>query len=169
MLRHSSESDEHLVRRLEGFSDIVIGFSLAELTVSLSIPTHFSQLLTNPTWITAYLWTFSLVCYLWFEHHRLFAHIFMPRTVSVILNFAWLATIGLIVYLVQLLIHFESDVLAERTIFEWYFGLYAVNLFILSAMYALARENAHRKSRRSGSYVSVRPSPGSLLPEPLCC
>lgn len=144
MLHHSNESDEHLVRRLEGFSDVVIGFSLAELTVSLSIPAHFSELLTNGTWIVAYLWTFSLVCYAWFEHHRLFASVFIPRAASMLLNFAWLASIGLIVYVVQLLIHFESDVLAARLIFEWYFGLYAANLFILSALYLLGlRGHSH--------------------------
>ncbi|MDQ6826482.1 MAG: TMEM175 family protein [Candidatus Eremiobacteraeota bacterium] len=110
---HHVESDEHFVRRLEGFSDVVIGFSLAQLALSLNIPSQFSALLGNPTWFFAYLWTFSLVCYLWFEHHRMFARIFIPRTVPILLNFGWLATIGLMVYLVQVFIHFQDAIMAR--------------------------------------------------------
>ncbi len=167
MLGHRHESEEHFVRRLEGFSDVVIGFSLAELTLSLSIPASFSQLLTNSTWIIAYLWMFALVCYMWFEHHRLFARIFAARTASILLNFVWLAVIGLIVYLVQLLIHFEDDELAVRTIFEWYFALYAANLLILSALYALGiREHASlitQDSRKPAAHAIIRFSIAGLV------
>ena len=138
MLHHRKESDEHLVRRLESFSDIVIGFSLAELTLNLAVPPTFSSLFSNATWLIAYCWTFTVVSYLWIEHHRLFARAFVPTKLAIVLNFVWLATIGLLVYLVQLYAHFFVNLAATRAIYMAYFGLFGLNLAITATLYGLA-------------------------------
>ncbi|MBV9232779.1 MAG: DUF1211 domain-containing protein, partial [Candidatus Eremiobacteraeota bacterium] len=101
MLHHGDESAEHLVRRLESFSDIVIAFSLAELTLNLSIPARVEELWHRPLWLSAYVWTFAVVSSLWYSHHRLFVRAFVPAKLAIFLNFVWLATVGLLVYLMQ--------------------------------------------------------------------
>lgn len=99
----SGERDEVFVHRLETFGDIVIGFSLAELGLSLTIPGHARNLVQDPTWFTAYVWTFALVCMMWAGHYWTFRHLFVPTRLSLLLTYAKLALIVLLVFTVQVL------------------------------------------------------------------
>ncbi|HET9391998.1 MAG TPA: TMEM175 family protein [Candidatus Rubrimentiphilum sp.] len=106
-LRESKdESDQRLIHRLEAFSDIVIGFSLAQLALSLVIPRNgalgFGE---NPGPLIAFVITFTLVCGMWWAHHKLFAHYFVPIAPMVVLNFVTLAGVSFAVYSVQLMFH----------------------------------------------------------------
>uniref|UniRef100_E6Q353 Uncharacterized protein n=1 Tax=mine drainage metagenome TaxID=410659 RepID=E6Q353_9ZZZZ len=99
------ERDEHLVHRLEAFCDIVVGFSHAELTFGLLIPGHAIALVTNLNWLMYYLLTFAIVALMWWSHYRLFKTIFYPDTVNILLNYAWLASVGLLVFFMQVTAH----------------------------------------------------------------
>lgn len=100
------ESNERLIHRLEAFSDIVIGFSLAQLALSLTIPKNGAAgLLQQPAPLIAFVITFALVCGMWWAHHRLFVHYFVPKPVMVVLNFVTLAGVSFAVYSVQLMLH----------------------------------------------------------------
>jgi hypothetical protein len=49
MNESKDETEQRLIRRLESFSDIIIGFSLAQLALSLAIPKNGALgLLENP-------------------------------------------------------------------------------------------------------------------------
>jgi hypothetical protein len=47
------ESEKEVVHRLEAFSDIVIGFSLAQLGLTLIIPRHAIDLFSNGNGVRA--------------------------------------------------------------------------------------------------------------------
>ncbi|MGH7727569.1 MAG: TMEM175 family protein [Vulcanimicrobiaceae bacterium] len=134
---HPAESTEHLVRRLESFSDIVIGFSLAEVTLSLHVPASLGSLLDDPRWLIAYLWTFAVVSQLWYMHHRLFVRAFFPTRLTVPLHFAWLASLGLIVFSLQVYVRFIDVPSSARAVTLAYFALYGVNLGLIAILYAL--------------------------------
>lgn len=100
------ETQQRLIHRLEAFSDIVIGFSLAQLALSLTIPKNGAAgLLENPGPLIAFVITFALVCGMWWAHHRLFVHYFVPIALMVVLNFITLAGVSFAVYSVQLMLH----------------------------------------------------------------
>lgn len=99
------ESEEHVVRRLEAFSDIVIGFSLAQLTLNLAFPNDALVLFTNPRALVAFALTFTIVAGMWWSHHRLFTHYFVPRPAYIVLNFCGLAALLLMVYSLQVWLH----------------------------------------------------------------
>jgi uncharacterized membrane protein len=99
-----ADRDEYFVRRLEAFGDIVIGFSLAMLALSLIVPNHARTLLTNSTWFVAYAWTFAFVCSMWGSHYWTFRYVFIPTRLSVLLNYAKLGLIVLLMYMVQVLL-----------------------------------------------------------------
>jgi uncharacterized membrane protein len=65
----ASMRDEVFVRRLEAFGDIVMGFSLALLGLTLVVPDHAAALVEHQNWLVAYVWTFALVCVLWASHY----------------------------------------------------------------------------------------------------
>jgi uncharacterized membrane protein len=96
--------DEYFVRRLEAFGDVVIGFSLALLALSLFVPKHAAQLIAHADWFVAYVWTFAFVCTMWGQHYWTFRHVFVPNRVSVLLNYAKLGLIVLLIFFVQVLL-----------------------------------------------------------------
>lgn len=100
------ETQQRLIHRLEAFSDIIIGFSLAQLALSLAIPKNGAAgLLQHPEPLIAFIITFALVCGMWWAHHKLFVHYFVPIPVMVVLNFITLAGVSFAVYSVQLMLH----------------------------------------------------------------
>lgn len=100
------ESEEHVVRRLEAFSDIVIGFSLAQMTLNLALPRDVFDLFTKDSIaLLAFGMTFVVVASMWWLHHRLFTHYFVPTTLNIVLNFLSLAGVMFLCYTLQVWIH----------------------------------------------------------------
>lgn len=102
--RREPGRDEYFVRRLEAFGDVVIGFSLALLALSLIVPNHAASLISNPVWFSAYVWTFALVCSMWGSHYWTFRYVFVPTRPSILLNYAKLGLLVLLIFFVQVLL-----------------------------------------------------------------
>ena len=128
------ERDERLTRRIESFSDLVIGFSLALLALTLSIPPHIVDLWTNPWWLIAYFWTFAIVASIWYSHQRLFTLFFWPETFSIVLNFVLLSMVGLLVYFVQVFVHYHAA-LDQVWAFVAYFAVLGIAFIALGTLY----------------------------------
>ncbi|HET7814627.1 MAG TPA: TMEM175 family protein [Candidatus Baltobacteraceae bacterium] len=124
--------EERTIHRLEAFSDIVIGFSLAQLGVSLLRRTDGGTVI-DVAGILAFLFAFGIICSLWFFHHRLFAALFKPKTLPMLLNFAWLAGVVMLVVVAQKVAENWSDARID----EMYFGLYAFSYGILAVQAAI--------------------------------
>ncbi len=118
--------DERTVHRLEAFSDIVIGFGLAQLGSSLAFTKDLSL---DGTGIIAFFGTFAIVCSLWYFHHRVFQWFFVPKGWPIVLNFVWLAVVVLLVFSA---VQFSRAGFGHRTLDELYFGLYAIAYGILA-------------------------------------
>lgn len=118
------ESEKEVVHRIEAFSDIVIGFSLAQLGLNLTIPAHASDLFTGlrgATSLVALIFTFALVCSVWWQHHRIFRHLFIPTRLNIFANFAALCGVILLAYSMQILVHAHMD---DSVAFAMYTGSY---------------------------------------------
>ena len=126
-----------LTRRLEAFSDIVIGFSLAEMSVNLAIPRHASEVFTHTAALVAFAWTFFVIAAFWWSHHRLFDAYFVPTRATVILNFLALAALVWLVYELQVFVRFaDTDEHAAAAI--PYVVTYSVMYLLLAALFALS-------------------------------
>jgi uncharacterized membrane protein len=126
---HRDESEERLIHRLEAFSDIVMGFSLAQLALTLGRPDHAVDLFLkhHGATVIAFVITFAIVCSMWWSHHLLFTHFFVPRSATIVMNFATLGALLFAIYSVQL---FIAD-LGDSTAFAMYatsFGTVALLL-----------------------------------------
>lgn len=134
MSRHE-ERELRLVHRIEAFSDLVMGFSLALLALSLVIPAHAISLLLDPVWLVSYAWTFATICSLWFNHQRLFLTYFVPTRFAVILNFLLLGCLVLTVYFVQVFLHVGGG--PDRALaLLLYFAAFAVTMMCMGSLYA---------------------------------
>jgi uncharacterized membrane protein len=119
--------DEVFVRRLEAFGDIVMGFSLALLGLTLVVPDHAAALVEHQNWLVAYVWTFALVCVLWASHYWTFRYVFVPTPLCLVVNYAKLALTVLLVFMVQVLLRSYETGTARDIILanELYWGCLA--------------------------------------------
>ena len=137
----SDSGDEHLLHRLEAFSDIVIGFCLAELTLSLggSNPSPPSAL--QPATIASFGFGFFTIANMWWFHNRLFAKFFVLNAVSIVANFAMLGALMLMIYFAQRFTSLTSLTPvptdeAIRAIARYWFESAAIVYALLGGMYA---------------------------------
>jgi hypothetical protein len=113
---------------------MVMGFSLALLALTLAIPRHFADLVADPIWLLAYLWSFGIICMIWFSHQRLFGHYFVPNRVTTSVNFILLATLVLMVYFVQVFVHLRAPFDRGEAILA-YFGVQGIAFFAMGVLY----------------------------------
>jgi hypothetical protein len=74
------------VSRLEGFTDAVFGFALTLLVVSLEVPDDFADLQRILTGFPAFAVTFTVICWIWYEHYLLFRRYDLEDGLTVVLN-----------------------------------------------------------------------------------
>jgi hypothetical protein len=74
------------VSRLEGFSDAVFGFALTLLVASLEVPENYADLQRIIIGFPAFAVTFTVICWVWYEHYLLFRRYDLEDGVTVFLN-----------------------------------------------------------------------------------
>lgn len=104
-----SAADHKTVNRVESFSDIVFGLSLFNLAFNLRVPANGNELLAQIPSFAVFALTFALLCNLWWLHHRLFREFFNPDGLGIVLNFAFLASVALFTYPLQLYFRFGFE------------------------------------------------------------
>ncbi len=95
---------QHTTHRLEAFSDIVIGFCLAQLGLNLVLPKNATDMFGLWESITFFISAFIFIAVLWWLHHRTFSSFFVPKAPMILMNFGMLCT------LILTLFFFESTV-----------------------------------------------------------
>ena len=142
----------HEVSRLEAFSDVIFGFALSLIVVSLEAPKTYAELMEVVRGILPFGFCFLIFIGLWFQHHDFFRRYAMQDKTVVILNTALLFVILFYVYPLKFMFvlmarqiageHLETSVQQARTLFTIYgVGFTAVN-WLLAAMYAHAYRHA---------------------------
>ncbi|MBV8170421.1 MAG: DUF1211 domain-containing protein [Candidatus Eremiobacteraeota bacterium] len=146
---------QHTVRRLETFSDIVIAFTLSELAFNLRLPERSRDVFTHPVHLIAFLGSFAFVCSFWWLHHRVFARLFYADALSVLLNFAFLASTVYVAYSLQLVTKFQ-----DTTSLGLYGLSLGLGLLLLALMFAKGardeRTEADERERTDAKRTATR-------------
>jgi uncharacterized membrane protein len=74
------------ISRIEGFSDAVFGFALTLLVVSLEVPENYADLERILIGFPAFAVTFTVICWVWYEHYLLFRRYDLEDGLTVVLN-----------------------------------------------------------------------------------
>jgi uncharacterized membrane protein len=101
------ESERHFVRRLEGFGDIVFGFSMSQLALQLVQPNAPAELLHVFRFVV-YFGTFAALVGLWLNFHRMMSGAFEPTRIDVFIAFAYLAFATTFPWAMNVLMHLSS-------------------------------------------------------------
>lgn len=147
-----TESEQHFTRRLEAFSDIVIGFSLAQLGAALVVSPQGLHDFLTPLGLLEFLFPFAIVCSAWFFHHRLFSQLFIPKTWPVVLNFFWLASVVMVVFAAETYTKLHGALTAMR----FYFACYALVYALLTVQYLIALKYASARQIPAARLRAVR-------------
>lgn len=133
-----------LVRRLESFGDIVVGFSLSQLALQLGLPQVPADLIANPFRYFLFFSTFSFLALAWLRFHRMLTTGFAPGRIDLICAFAYLAFIALLPYALYASSRFSGNETGAR------YGIAAYTICLLGSSMAAFCLSARSLKRASG-------------------
>jgi hypothetical protein len=150
------------VNRVEALSDVVFGFALTLLGVSLGVPKTFDQLLETMREFPAFAICFAILISLWRDHYRFFRRYGLEDSRTVFLNSVLLFIVILYVYPLKFLFSLlvtlwtttgdpmtrmpdgKQVLMITFNQAEWITFIYALGFAAIYAVLALMYANAHR-------------------------
>jgi uncharacterized membrane protein len=84
--------------RIEGFSDAVFGFALTLLVVSTAVPESFADLRRTLEGFPAFAVTFTVICWIWYEHYAFFKRFPLRDGLTIFFNSVLLFVVMFFVY-----------------------------------------------------------------------
>ena len=135
----------HEVSRLEAFSDVIFGFALSLIVISLEVPKTYDALMETMRGILPFAFCFGIFIGIWYEHHEFFKRYALQDKVTMFLNIALLFVILFYVYPLKFMfVLMGKEIMGEkitvtlvqkRTLFTIYgAGFLAVN-WLMAAMF----------------------------------
>lgn len=146
--RHRS----HEVSRLEAFSDVIFGFAISLLVVSLEAPKSYGELIEMMHGFLPFAICFFIFIDIWWEHHDYFKRYALHDFRSMILNTALLFTILFYVYPLKFMFTMAVNAMAghrptlPRGGYATLFTIYGIG--VMAVFWILALMYAHAWSKR---------------------
>ena len=88
----------HEVSRLEAFSDVIFGFALSLIVISLEVPKTYDALMETMRGVVPFAFCFVIFIGLWFAHHEFFKRYALQDKITIFLNIVLLFVILFYVY-----------------------------------------------------------------------
>src|SRR5712691_2239618 len=144
----------HEVARIEAFSDVIFGFAVSLLVVSLEAPKSYAALIEMMRGFIPFAIAFFLLIDVWFEHHHFFRRYALDDKTTIVLNTILLFVVLFYVYplkfvfvtSIKSVMGEPSGITAEqaRTLFLIYGAGLAAVFLLLGSMY----RHAYRRRAR---------------------
>lgn len=130
------------VSRVEAFSDVVFGFALTLIVVSLEVPRSFEQLMEVMRGFPAFAISFAILTWVWHVHHTFFRRYALTDEITIALNTALLFVVLFYTYPLKfmfLLVTGEIGIGADGSPLMVIYGIGFAGIFALFlTMYAHA-------------------------------
>jgi uncharacterized membrane protein len=135
----------HEVSRLEAFSDVIFGFAISLLVVSLEAPKTYEELMEMMHGMLPFALCFFIFIDMWFEHHHFYRRYALTDMPTIAINTMLLFVILFYVYPMRYMLTLAARAfLGEaqqipvdhaRTLFTIYGVGFAAVFFLLAALY----------------------------------
>ncbi len=154
----------HEVSRVEAFSDVVFGFALTLIVVSLEVPRTYEALLHEMRGFVGFAICFATLTWVWHEHHRFFRRYGLQDEVTIVLNTALLFLVLFYIYplkfMFELVTRRITGVGANGPQLFLIYGLGFAGIF---AVFTLLYLHAYRKREQLGlNAVELHDTRGSI-------
>jgi uncharacterized membrane protein len=122
------------VSRVEAFSDVVFGFALTLIVVSLEVPTSYAELIKTMRGLPAFAICFAILTWVWHVHHTFFRRYALTDEITIALNTALLFIVLFYIYPMKFMFSYVTGqiegIMDGRTLMIIY-GLGFVGIFTL--------------------------------------
>lgn len=122
------------VSRVEAFSDVVFGFALTLIVVSLEVPTRYEELMAVLRGFPAFAICFAMLTWIWHVHHTFFRRYALTDELTIALNTALLFLVLFYIYPLKFMFAIVTRQIGAggdaRTLFAIY-GLGFAGIFLL--------------------------------------
>src|SRR6266550_475857 len=133
------------VSRLEAFSDVIFGFALSLIVISLEVPKTYDALMETMRGVVPFAFCFVIFIGLWFAHHEFFKRYALQDKITIFLNIVLLFVILFYVYPLKFMFVLMAEGMfghatkmpleQAQTLFTIYGAGFAAVNWLLAAMY----------------------------------
>jgi uncharacterized membrane protein len=140
----------HEVTRVEAFSDIVFGFALTLIVVSLEVPKTFEELMHEMRGFAGFAICFAILMWVWYAHHTFFRRYGMTDGITIVINTLLLFVVLFYVYPLKFTFALVTRNLAPGAIRSEHAAstlmvIYGLGFFALFLVFFLLYGHAYRR------------------------
>ncbi len=133
----------HEVSRLEAFSDIVFGFALTLIVVSLEVPRTFHELIETMRGFIGFAICFAMLMWVWHSHHTFFRRYALIDGRTIVINSLLLFVVLFYVYPLKFMFAVVTGQNEGAIDPNALFVIYGVGFAALFALYLLLYAHAY--------------------------
>ncbi len=133
------------VSRVEAFSDVVFGFALTLIVVSLEVPTSYAELINTMRGLPAFAICFAILTWVWHVHHTFFRRYALTDEITVALNTALLFLVLFYIYPMKFMFSFVTRQLRGDMDGRNLMLIYGLGFIGIFTLYLLMYAHAWRK------------------------
>jgi uncharacterized membrane protein len=133
------------VSRIEAFSDVVFGFALTLIVVSLEVPTTFKELIEMLRGFPAFAICFAILTWVWHVHHTFFRRYALTDEITIALNMALLFVVLFYTYPLKFLFLLVTHRIPVESGSGTIMVIYGVGFAAIFALFVAMYVHAWRK------------------------
>jgi len=137
----------HEVSRIEAFSDVVFGFALTLIVVSLEVPRTYAELAHEMRGFLGFAICFAMLTWVWHEHHRFFRRYGLQDGITIVLNTVLLFLVLFYIYPLKFMFELVTGRIKGVGIesAKHLFTIYGLGFAGIFAVFAFMYFHAYRK------------------------
>jgi uncharacterized membrane protein len=133
------------VSRVEGFSDVVFGFALTLIVISLEVPKDYEALMTALRSFPAFAICFAMLTWIWYVHHTFFRRYALSDEITIALNTVLLFVVMLYIYPLKFIFSIVTGEIQGTAHAGNLFIIYGLGFAGIFALFVLMHMHALRK------------------------
>jgi len=133
------------VSRVEAFSDVVFGFALTLIVVSLEVPTEYADLIQTLRGFPAFAICFAMLTWIWHVHHTFFRRYALTDEITIALNTALLFLVLFYIYPLKFMFQVVTGQIRGSGDAPTLFMVYGLGFAGIFLLYLLMYAHAWRK------------------------
>jgi uncharacterized membrane protein len=132
------------VSRVEAFSDVVFGFALTLIVVSLEVPTTYAELIATMRGLPAFAICFAMLTWVWHAHYTYFRRYALTDDITVALNTALLFIVLFYIYPMKFMFSFVTGEIHGKINGRTLMIIYGLGFIGIFALFVLMYGHAWR-------------------------
>jgi uncharacterized membrane protein len=133
------------VSRVEAFSDVVFGFALTLIVVSLEVPTSYEELIRTMRGLPAFAICFAILTWVWHVHYTFFRRYALTDEITVALNTALLFIVLFYIYPMKYIFSWVTGQIRGEMDGRTLMIIYSLGFVGIFVLYLLMYVHAWRK------------------------